>query len=196
MLKVCRLLAPLVIGAAFTAPAMANGLFENPPWQFETPSEKIANVSIVDLIERKKGGFFDSFDINNTINNTTNIDGDQINCNVTSTATGNANSGATDATIASPVGLRDNQIIADAAGSNSELSQVSGDGSDGDQLVDLAQTNSGTQTATNSKSDIFSTIGTQNLNGTADQVLNNDQNISDDVEIESEIENSTACLNP
>jgi len=191
--------AIFILGLSYAGAALANGLFENRPWQFETPSERIANIGTVDLIEKKKGGFYDSFDINTTINNenTTIIEGDQINCTNASTATGNANSGEAGATVSSPTGVADNQILAEAIGSNSDLTQTTGEFSDdANQLVELGQSNTDSdQSASNTSSDIFSEIGTQNVDGQNEQILNSDQNIADNVQIASSIEGSTACLN-
>lgn len=70
----------VVVGASA---AFGNGFLENRPWQFDTANDKIAKASMADLREKKKGGYYDGFDtnINNTF--TTNIAGDQINCNLT-----------------------------------------------------------------------------------------------------------------
>lgn len=68
--------------------AAANGFSENRPWQFESYLERGANIALLDMIERKKGGYYDGF--NTTVYNstTTNV-GTQINCNNLADATGN-----------------------------------------------------------------------------------------------------------
>jgi len=99
-------LAPLIqfcpsTGAA--SPALGNGQFENRSWQFDTPNDKIAKATLLDLREKKEGGFYDSFDVNNTFNNITNIDGDQINCNLTASAIGNSGANSASGQSSSPL---------------------------------------------------------------------------------------------
>ncbi|MEX0921765.1 MAG: hypothetical protein WDZ84_03240 [Rhodovibrionaceae bacterium] len=79
--------------------AQANGFSESRPWQFRTTADRANNAAVLDLIERKKGGYYDGFNTNitNNVTNTTNFAGDQVNCNVSASATGNASSGSMDA---------------------------------------------------------------------------------------------------
>ena len=98
--------------------AMANGLFESRPWQFDTANDKIAKASQLDLRERKEGGFFDGFDTTN--NFVTNIAGDQINCNLTASAIGNTGVNSASGAASSPLIDTPGSISADATGNVSD----------------------------------------------------------------------------
>jgi hypothetical protein len=95
------LVAGILAASAFlgSSPAGANGLGENGSWQFQTSQDKVNKGAIVDLMERKKGGYYDSF--STTINNTTYID-KQFNCGVTANAAGNSGSNGISAHTSSP----------------------------------------------------------------------------------------------
>ncbi len=97
-----------------TSVAFSNGLFESRPWQFDTANDKIAKASLLDLRERKEGGFFDGFDTTN--NFVTNIAGDQINCNLTASAIGNTGQLAAEGAASSPIIDTPGSISADATG--------------------------------------------------------------------------------
>jgi hypothetical protein len=83
--------------------ALANGLFEDNSWKFETTTERTNKAYIADLIEKKKAGMYNNT-YNNTYNSKTdyNISGDYIDCNMTSQATGNSGSVAQDVPVGSP----------------------------------------------------------------------------------------------
>ncbi|RYG05618.1 MAG: hypothetical protein EON92_20740, partial [Burkholderiales bacterium] len=88
-----------LLGAA--APALANGIGENGAWQFQTNADKVAKGAIVDLVERKRGNYYNSFQNVNHITNTTFIDR-QFNCGVTATSSGNSGSNGMTANTSSP----------------------------------------------------------------------------------------------
>jgi len=67
--------------------ALANGQEENRSWQFRTTGDRLNNAYVLDIIQRKKNGYYDNLDTTN--NYTTNFAGDQINCTVQASATGN-----------------------------------------------------------------------------------------------------------
>ncbi len=75
---------------ASTAQSFANGWYESRPWQFDTSADKANKAAVLDMIERKKGGYYDGFSttINNNNYSNTNI-GTQINCNNVADAVGN-----------------------------------------------------------------------------------------------------------
>ncbi len=73
--------------AGLDGSARANGLDENRSWQFRTTGQRLENALVLDTIERKKNGYYDGFDTTN--NYVTNFAGDQINCTVQASATGN-----------------------------------------------------------------------------------------------------------
>src|SRR3954468_18739050 len=102
-LTAARILAGTVLLplALIALPAAANGLGENGSWQFQTSQDKVNKGAVLDLIERKKGGFYDSFKTTVNNNNITNID-KQFNCSLGATTTGNAGSNGMTATTSSP----------------------------------------------------------------------------------------------
>ncbi|MFN3231001.1 MAG: hypothetical protein ACE363_02450 [Alphaproteobacteria bacterium] len=103
-----------VVALLGTTAAFGNGLFESRPWQFDTANDKIAKANLLDLRERKKGGFYDGFDTTN--NFVTNIAGDQINCNLTASAVGNSGQLAANGSASSPIIDTPGSINADATG--------------------------------------------------------------------------------
>jgi hypothetical protein len=163
-------------------PAAANGLGENSPWRFRTDFERAARAAVVDLIERKQGGYYDGF--TTVVNNvTTNNVGTQINCNNGASAIGNeADNGIAGNAPTVDVGA-DNS--ATSVGNNNS-STVPGEGGQ----IGSNQDNSG---AVSSGADGNVTdISTGNVNGgNTDAVLNNDQVNSGNQS--ASVSNSTAC---
>jgi hypothetical protein len=156
------------------SPVGANGFGESRPWQFMGPSERSVRLAAVDLIERKKGGFYDSFQVNNF--NTTNI-GQQINCNNVADAT--ANRSAQEQTANSPNVDNSADVIADAAGnvSDSQVGTGGGTGTGGAGSSSTAQDNSGSVSSGVEGSSSSSSSGPIN-SGTSNSAMNNDQNNS------------------
>ncbi|MBI1181289.1 MAG: hypothetical protein GC201_12085 [Alphaproteobacteria bacterium] len=199
----------LAIGA--TA-AYANGFLENRPWQFDTANDKIAKASMTDLIEKKKGGYYDGFQTN--INNTysTNIAGDQINCNLTASAIGNTGANSVSSHASSPSVDLPGSIGADATGNVSTTSANGKDpytstggsqsGSGGQssavgqagQLTNTSQGNTDSpQQASVDNSSISSSADNMNTSGgTSDVALNSDMSNSDSPQSAS-VDNSEAC---
>lgn len=175
---------------AFTAvpvACFANGLFENGPWRFQTSADRANKAVVLDLIERKKGGFYDSFATN--IYNETNI-GSQINCNNSANATGNIadNSQAGPRTEASGAP----NISSDSTG-NTDTSSAGGSAgsvSGGETSQTGSQTNSGDIESGVDDSSIDNSFGDV-TNGDTDQALNNDQDNSGNQT--AGVDSSTAC---
>jgi len=167
-----------MIFSAFSA--SANGLGEDVSWQFRTSAER-ANLAVVtDLIEKKKGGFYDGFNTTNHI--TTNI-GAQVNCNTVADATGNlANS---DLGGSAPNQNASGDIVSDSVGN--EVVE-GGEGQAGTAAND--QVNSGTVGSTVTDSGVNSSNGSVST-GDTDNVLNNDQDNSGD-QLAS-VNGSTTC---
>jgi hypothetical protein len=188
------LLAAIGVVAANTA--LANGFLENRPWQFDTPADKIAKIGIQDLIQRKKGGYYDAF--KTTVNNnnafTTNVYGDQVNCNLSASAVGNVGTNSMDAVTSSPTGVGDSDIFADATGNVSTNSNAAND-PDGGSVSNTQSNSSSPQTASADGSSIGSNIGTQTVSGTSTQGLTSDQQ-NFDSPINANITDSAACNNP
>lgn len=166
------------LSCLIAAPSFANGLLENRPWQFQTSADRANKAVVLDLIERKKGGFYDGFNTN--IYNETNI-GSQINCNNAANATANIadngqagpNTEANDAP----------NISADSTGnSDTTTAQNSGPGNGGtggagDTNQASSQDNSGSIDSGVDNSNIDNSFGDV-TNGDTNQALNNDQNNS------------------
>lgn len=201
--------APLgVLIVALAAPSLvqANGFSENRAWQFDTASDKNAKAGIVDLMERKQGGFYDSFRTTNNYN--TFFDGGQINCNISASAVGNTGSNQASGQAGNSDITPQGDIVADAAantGSNSFTAsqpvnaQAGNDAWTGSQRDDNTSggSASGTQTAghtidseqsvgddspqnaTVTDPDISSEVGSVDTSGTTDVALNSSQSNND-----------------
>jgi hypothetical protein len=157
-----------------SSPVGANGFGESRPWQFMGPSERSVRIAAVDLIERKKGGFYDSFQVNNF--NTTNI-GMQVNCNNVADAT--ANRSAQEQIANSPNVDNNADVIADASGnvSDTDVGTGGGVGTGGAGSSSTAQDNSGTVNSGVEGSPSSASSGPIN-SGTSNSAMNNDQNNS------------------
>lgn len=108
MQKVLIHLAGLSIMLCSAGVANADGWSaEGTPWQFQTNADRANKALITDLIERKKGGYYDAFKINNYY--TTTIER-QVNCNFSPQAKGNdsATSQGNDASAGNPRGSSGN----------------------------------------------------------------------------------------
>jgi hypothetical protein len=162
--------------------AHANGFGENSPWQFETPLETSANLAVLDMIERKKGGFYDGFKTVVYSTTVTNI-GSQINCSNGASALGNsASNSQTGNAITTNL---DGPISATALG-NSASTQTGQDGGTSSNT----QTNSGTQGSSVDGSTVDLTNGSSTNGGTLNDILNNQDNSGDQI---AGVNSSTAC---
>jgi hypothetical protein len=202
--------ASIVIGASG---ALGNGFLESRPWQFDTANDKIAKASIADLREKKKGGYYDGFDTNINNTYTTNIAGDQINCNLTASAVGNTASNGVTSNASSPTVDLPGSIGADATGNISSTSAAGTDpynganasqsgGGNGQssavgqagQLTNTSQGNTDSpQNASVDNSSINSSVDNMNTSGgSSDVALNSDMSNMDSPQTAS-VENSEAC---
>lgn len=205
----------LSAGGVSIGSAYANGFGESPSWQFRTTGDRANLAAIRDLIERKKGGFYDGFDTNitNNITNTENFAGDQVNCNVSANATGNASSGAMDAAAgtamasssisnyATTTGNQADNSVGTPNGGNSVAFGIlnDNDGQPGSSytLADLINNDQGVD---NSNLDASADNNSNTYNGgtvsggdgsSTSQVLNNDQD--NDGDQTATVNDSTAC---
>lgn len=162
----------LVAICAIPATLYANGLGESRPWQFRTSADRANLAGVADVVEKKKGGYYDGFTTVVNQTNTTNI-GTQVNCNNVADATGNIadNSQGGNA----PVTTASGDIGADADG-NTATDQSNGD-TGGDADSTSRQTNDGNVTASVNGSDVTSHTGTIQ-SGDTDNALNNTQDNS------------------
>ncbi len=212
-----RKLAILAIAALTlsSASALANGFSESRPWQFRTTADRANNAAVLDLIERKKGGYYDGFNITNNVtnNNTTNFAGDQVNCSVSANATGNASSGAMDA--ATGTASVSSSISNSATTTGNTASNSLGDPNGGNSVAfGVLYDNSGQPGSSYTLADLINNdqgVSDSNLDSSADgnsnsfsggtvtggsdsqtsQVLNNDQ--VNDGNQTATVNDSTAC---
>lgn len=197
------LILALAGSVALATAAQANGWLESRPWQFDTSADKANKAAVVDLIERKKGGYYDSWrtTINNNSINNTYIDR-QVNCSVGASAVGNSGSNGMSGSASSPNVNNTSSNNATTTG-NSNSSGVNNtdpagvvidnNGTNPSTVVDTNQSNNGsnlgsgvTNSASNSASGPIAANG-----GTVNQALNSTQANSGDQS--ASISNSTAC---
>lgn len=179
--------ATLAAATLLATAGAANGLLENRPWQFQTSADKANKAIVLDLIERKKGGFFDGFD------NITNI-GAQVNCNNSSNSTGNiadnGQAGPTTSSNGTPTISSDSTANSDTTSAQSDGSANGGTVGNDTTNQASSQTNSGDVDSAVDNSSIDNSFGDV-LNGDTNQALNNTQdNLGNQV---ASIEGSTAC---
>lgn len=193
----------IVLSMVPCAAALANGWLESRPWQFDTSADKANKAAVVDLIERKKGGYYDSFKTNITNNNVNNTYIDrQVNCSVGASAVGNSGSNGMTGSASSPNVNNTSSNNANTTG-NSNSSGVNNsdpagvvidnNGTNPNTVVDTNQSNNGsnlgsgvTNSASNSASGPIAANG-----GTVNQALNSDQ--TNTGAQSASVANSTAC---
>lgn len=162
-------LLPLSLLAAGT-PALANNYGENLGWQFRTSADRVNQAAILDMIEKRRGGYYAAPTYTTTIQR-------QYNCSIAASATGNNDAKTAFANSPTVSGSTSN-----ATGNASDTS-VAGGGFDG--AADIAQINAGTV----GSSVIGSTSAS--VQGQATQALNSTQTNSGDQS--AGVEASTAC---
>lgn len=176
--------------AVMTSPALANGLLENRPWQFQTTADKANKSVVLDLIERKQGGYYDGF---NTYYET-NI-GTQVNCSNNASATANV----ADSSQAGPNTEDDSapNISADGTANSDTtatdaLGNAAGGGTVGADSTNVtgSQSNSGAINAGVDNSSIDSGFGNVTNGNTDQDFLNNQNNTGDQT---AGVDTSTAC---
>ncbi|MGF6211272.1 hypothetical protein [Comamonas sp. 4034] len=158
-----------------TAQVHAQGwLGESVPWQFQTSADRANRALVNDLVEKKKGGYYDAFKSTYI----TNIER-QVNCNFQPTSAGNSSAADQANNVASPVTNASSGTSASSTGSSSEsrdnlgrggvsnnsqsntgpitsgvqgspstttTAPINSDRSNGQQDMQVAQNNSGNQT--------------------------------------------------
>ncbi|MBB6578148.1 hypothetical protein HNP33_002228 [Comamonas odontotermitis] len=149
-------------------------LGESVPWQFQTSADRANRALVNDLVEKKKGGYYDAFKSTYI----TNIER-QVNCNFQPTSAGNSSAADQANNVASPVTNASSGTSASSTGSSSEsrdnlgrggvtnnnqsnsgpitsgvqgspstttTAPINSDRSNGQQDMQVAQNNSGSQT--------------------------------------------------
>jgi hypothetical protein len=195
------LLAGWVACSFLAGPVLANGLTENVPWQFQTTQDKVNKGVIVDLMEKKKGGFYDSYTTTNNISNTTYID-KQFNCSQTSGATGNADTLSNQTSTSSPTVTPSSALNASTTGNTASngLTQMGSlgvltaglNGVPGGSATTNDQATSGTLSSGVTGSNSSSTTGTINSGGGQTNTALN-SNLTNTGYQTSSISGSTAC---
>jgi uncharacterized protein YyaL (SSP411 family) len=160
----------LVALAAAPVPALANNYGESLAWQFMSPAERAAQIAMLDMIEKRRGGYYAAPIYNTNIAR-------QYNCSITATAAGN--SGAQTALANSP-----SVTGATSTATGNDSTTTIGDGR-ADTAVDGAQDNSGAITSgvTGSTRAVVQGVAWQALNST--QTNSGNQS--------SSVQNSNAC---
>jgi hypothetical protein len=198
-LRTPALICTLGLALGLSSPAFSNGFGESAPWQFQSSQEKVNRATLLDMIEKKKAGYYDSF--RSTYNYNTYIDR-QVNCTLTAANTANAGTNSTSAATSSPTltssGSTNSNVAANSGSSG--LSQAGLNGvltpsqtsSVPTGTLSNSQSNSGALNSGVSGSSTSSSTGAVTAGGgTTDQVLNSDQNNSGS--LSASITGSTAC---
>jgi hypothetical protein len=153
-LRAAVLFGIVAIGAANPLPALANNYGESLAWQFKTSTDRANQAAILDMIEKRRGGYYAAPVY------TTNI-ARQYNCSIAASATGNSNGQSATANSPTVTGATS------SATGNDSSTTVGGDGL-GTQ-VDGHQTNEGAV-----HSGMTGSTSTQ-VRGSASQALNASQ---------------------
>jgi hypothetical protein len=184
--------------------AIANGVGENAGWQFETQQDRVNKGAVVDLIERKKGGYYDSFKTTNYNTSNTYID-KQFNCSVSASSSGNGGTNSMDATTSSPTVTNTGSTSANT-NANSATNGITQNGIPGVVVASAGpypsngslsnnQSNTGALNSGVSGSSTNANTGAISAGGGAsDQVLNSTQNNTGSQA--ATISGSTACNGP
>lgn len=184
-------------------PVQANGLGENGSWQFQTSQDKVNKGAVVDLIERKKGGYYDSF--KTTINNNTYID-KQYNCSLSAYSQGNSGSNGATASTSSP-STSNSGSTSSSTGANTASNGVSqfglpgvlvalnGTTAPGTGAVANTQSNSGSLSSGVSGSSTSATTGAISADGGRTEQSLNSQQTNSGAQTAS-VAGSTACAGP
>ncbi|MFA6114188.1 MAG: hypothetical protein WC729_09345 [Sphingomonas sp.] len=146
--------AIIVAIAAAPAPVFANNHGESLAWQFKTSTDRANQAAVLDLIEKRRGGYYAAPIYNTNIAR-------QYNCSIAATATGN--SGAQTALANSP-----SVAGATSTATGNANATTIGDGHGG-ATVDGSQSNSGAVSSGVTGATVT------NVHGTASQALNSDQ---------------------
>ena len=144
-----RLLAggSLVLCAAGLAQAQSwSG--EGTPWQFQTSADRVNKAAVNDMLEKKKGGYYDAFHVNNQYSTTIER---QVNCTFSPSASGNASSLGQSASTSSPSATGSSGNTVGATGnSNASSGSLNQGGSVASQQSNTGQLNASLSASTSS----------------------------------------------
>lgn len=149
----------LILAIGCAAPALANNYGESAGWQFKTSADRANQGYVLDLMEKRRAGYYQAPIYNTTIER-------QYNCGLTASATGNADTQTALANSPSVTGAtalatgNDASSVLNGGGASETGQTNSGSVSSGveggtsasvkghaDQALNSTQTNTGAQTA-------------------------------------------------
>ena len=151
----------------------ANGYGESGSWGFQTNQDKVNKAYVLDMIEKKKNGYYNA--IKSTYNYNTYID-KQVNCTLSAVTTGTSGTNGLEASTSSPV-LNNTGTTAASGAANSASNGQSSSGALNSSVSGSSNSASTGQVAANG--------------GVTDQVLNSQQ--SNSGVLTSSISSSSAC---
>lgn len=197
VLETVAVLTLLMFSSAFPTVARSNdfGPGFSGAFQFRNANDRAARSGVVDLMERKKAGFYEAPIYN--ISNTTNIAGDQIVCDITATSIGNTGSNLTEGQSGAPSVKNAPDVSSDAVG-NAAGGEAGGPlnagGSGGTNTVNTSQElEESTQTSSVGRTTQGGVTGDVGGSESAlSQRAINDQSIQGSP-LNSDISNSRAC---
>lgn len=157
MRQLFRVLAGYSAVFCLTGVVQAQGwMSEGVPWQFQTSADRVNKAVVNDMLEKKKGGYYDAFQINSH----TTIER-QFNCNFSPSSSGSTSSLGQDARASSPGVTGSSGNSAGATGnSNANSGSLNQGGS-----VSSSQSNSGQVSAGVSASNSSTQISPINAAG-------------------------------
>jgi hypothetical protein len=174
----------------------ANGYGESGSWGFQTNQDKVNKAYVLDMIEKKKNGYYNA--IKSTYNYNTYID-KQVNCTLSAVTTGTSGTNGLEASTSSPV-LNNTGTTAASGAANSASNGLSQAGLTGifntnatpPGSISSGQSSSGALNSSVSGSSNSASTGQVAANGgVTDQVLNSQQ--SNSGVLTSSISSSSAC---
>jgi hypothetical protein len=197
--RACQRLVALTMGtsALLSMPtAMANGYGESGSWGFQTQQDKVNKAYVLDMIEKKKNGYYNA--IKSTYNYNTYID-KQVNCTLSAVTNGTSGANGLDASTSSPVLNNTGTTSASGAANSASngLSQASLTGVFNTNAtppgsISSGQSSSGALNSSISGASNSASTGQVAANGgVTDQVLNSQQ--SNSGVLTSSISASSAC---
>lgn len=184
-----RTLIAALLAACAAAPSWANGIAENSPWQFQTNADRAAKSTALDMAQRKRGGFYDGYNVTNY----------SFNCSLNTTATGNAGNNGLSASTSSPV-ITNSGSTSSATSANTASNSLGYDtpglalnGTAGRGQLGSTQSNTGLLGSSVMGSTTTAATGAVKAGaGQSSQVLNSDQSTLGGQQLAS-ITGSSAC---
>jgi hypothetical protein len=164
-------------------------------WKFRSDSDRAVRAGVVDLMERKAAGQFQAPTYN--VTNTTNIAGDQINCDLAATTVGNTGNSSNNGQSGAPSVLNSPAVTASATGNiagGETGGPLNAGGGTGTNTINTDQSVTGsTQSSTAGQTDQGGVTG--NVGGstsTLAQTARNEQAVTNSP-LNSSVSDSAAC---